>query len=272
MARMIFDSFILAIKGIAKMALQSRMSGRLKPQALQGERIIIMGNGPSLNDAIAHYGKELEKGPAMAVNFAANTPVFQQLRPEFYVMVDPHFFNGLASDANVRDLYRNLEAVSWPMSLIVPARWDVQLDNPNVRVLAINDVGVAGPRWLSDFALRYRWGMPRPRNVLIAAISAAIQLGFRQIDLVGADHSWLRTLDVDDQNRVVSVQPHFYADPASEKERQATVYSNVTLPQILESFQVAFAAYHQLQRYAVDHGIIIRNRTPRSMIDAFPRV
>lgn len=266
-----FDRALASCKSLLKIALQSRRKGRIKPQADPQGRIIILGNGPSLNDSLDAHRPILEAGPAMAVNFAANSPVFSELKPEFYIMVDPHFFAGRAHDPNVEALYQAFERVSWPITLIIPARQSVSIANPNVKVLHINDIGVEGASWLEDWALHTGRAMPRPRNVLIAAISAAIMLGFKQIDLVGADHSWLRTLDVDEQNRVVSIQPHFYKEAEGEKERQAAVYANVTLPQILDSFRIAFASYHQLQRHALRHNIQIRNCTPASMIDAFPR-
>lgn len=99
----------------------------------------------------------------------------------------------------------------------------------------------------------------------------AIKLGYNNIYITGADHSWTRTLSVDDNNRVVSVQPHFYKDNSQEKERVTAVYNNIKLHDIINSFYIAFRAYHYIREYASSHNINIYNSTPDSFIDAFHR-
>ena len=113
--------------------------------------------------------------------------------------------------------------------------------------------------------------MARPRNVLIVAIMVAMKMGYRTIYLTGADHSWTRTLEVDDDNTVVSIQPHFYKDNDEEHARVASVYKNIRLHQLLLSFHIAFKAYFTIARYAAHRGVEIYNSTPASFIDAFPR-
>ena len=96
-------------------------------------------------------------------------------------------------------------------------------------------------------------------------------MGYRQIYIIGADHSWIKTLDVNENNEVVSVQPHFYKDNDEENQRVTSVYRNVRLHEILMSFHVAFKAYHKIADYAASKGVSIYNSTPVSYIDAFPR-
>ena len=113
--------------------------------------------------------------------------------------------------------------------------------------------------------------MPRPRNVLIPAIMIAIKAGFKTIHLTGADHSWLRTIGVNDNNEVESIQPHFYADDKRELRRSAAEYRGYRLHDILQSFTVAFRSYHEIARFAAKEGVKIYNSTPGSFIDAFER-
>ena len=47
----------------------------------EGRGIVIMGNGPSLRQTIDTDSEWLLSHDLMAVNFAANTPDFRQLRP-----------------------------------------------------------------------------------------------------------------------------------------------------------------------------------------------
>jgi len=94
-----------------------------------------------------------------------------------------------------------------------------------------------------------------------------IRAGYDEIDIVGADHSWTRTLTVGDDNRVYSVQPHYY-----DKDRQPDVAPFAGhIDDILESFMIAFRSYHTVRRYADHIGVRITNATPGSFIDAFER-
>ena len=61
----------------------------------QQRGIVILGNGPSLNDTVASATDFLATHDLLAVNFAASTPLFNQLRPNYYLLADPHFFKAL---------------------------------------------------------------------------------------------------------------------------------------------------------------------------------
>lgn len=265
-----------SLKSLVKVAAQSRRASiSLSKAAVNGHPLIIMGNGPSLANAIAKNLDQLSESTTMALNFAANTDEFTRLRPNFYLMADPHFFEGRTSDPNVDRLFKRLNSeVDWEMRLYVPIGHTAQklgITNRYIRVENFNFVGAEGFRklewWLYDRGL----AMPRPRNVLIPAIMTAIKSGFKEIHLAGADHGWLSTLSVSDDNQVISIQPHFYKDNANEKKRVTSVYRNVKLHEILLSFHIAFKSYHKLEDYAKSRGYNIYNSTPGSFIDAFPR-
>lgn len=262
----------MSAKSLVKIALQSRHCGVAAERENADRKLIIMGNGPSLATAIAESPASLSTNPLLAVNFAANAPEFTRLRPEYYVMADPHFFTD-GVDPNVDRLYSNLNAVDWQMTLFIPAKAAVpaRLDNPNIKISRFNPVGVEGFSWLTDRAYSSGRGMPRPRNVLIPAIMIGIRLGFNEIYIAGADHTWTKTLSVNERNEVVSIQPHFYKDNDEEQQRVRTTYLNYPLHKIMESFTIAFRAYHQIEAFARRKGIAIYNSTPGSFIDAFRR-
>lgn len=265
-----------SLKSVAKMLLQSRCT-RPWPRrdASRGDAIVVMGNGPSLAQTIAEHGETLASMPTMAVNFAAIAPEFTRLRPGYYIMVDPLFF-APSDQPNMVRLRRALADVDWDMTLIVPRGKAAKLDptitaNPHIHPVSINAVGLEGWQWLTHWAYSHRLGMPRPRNVLIPAIMTAAWLGYDTIYVAGADHSWMRTIAVDDHNNVISVQPHFYKDDASEQKRVDTTYRGYRLHDIVHSFYVAFRSYHLLQAWARRRHIDIFNVTPGSYIDAFDR-
>ncbi len=236
--------------------------------------IVILGNGPSLNTTIDRSLDYLKSVDTMAVNFACLAPVFFEIRPRFYILADPLFFGD--SHPRIGDFRRLIGRVDWPMTLLVPRRFrhltgPITGDNRFLSVMTYNFVGLDGFGAFERFAYRRRLGMPRPRNVLIPAIMNAIALGYRTIYVAGADHSWMQTISIDDENHVISVQPHFYKDDSTEQRRVDTTYRGLRLHQVVESFAIAFKAYHAVRRYADARGVTVTNVTPGSFIDAFDR-
>ena len=237
--------------------------------------LIVMANGPSLNDTMLRSLDVLKSNDCMSVNFAPVSEAFFSIRPKYHVMADPLFF-AKEQPFNVVGLYDALSKVDWQLTLLVPCKYRRNLPenvttNPNISVRTFNFVGGEGYGWLESLLYRSKLAMPRPRNVLVPALMTGIWLGYKDIYVVGADHSWMQTICVDDDNNVISVQPHFYKDDEREQKRVDTTYRNYRLHQIVHSFYVAFRSYHTLQRFAQKVGVEIYNSTPGSFIDAFPR-
>ncbi|MDE5810858.1 MAG: hypothetical protein K2H61_00950 [Muribaculaceae bacterium] len=244
------------------------------PKVRPGSEIYILGNGPSLASALADHAPDLAAKTTMAVNFFANTEAFRVIKPDYYILADPHFFRSGREEPNVAALFEALGRVDWPMTLLVPFAAGRNLpvgQSDNLKIVRYNALRGEGFRWLTHPLFRANRAMPRPRNVMIPAIMTAIGMGFERIKLLGADHSWTATLSVNDRNEVVSVQPHFYKDSDRELSRQRTEQMHRPLHQLLESFAISFRAYHEIADYATSRGITIVNLTPGSFIDAFPR-
>lgn len=266
------SSLGLSVKTLARVALKSR---RISIPKADGCRVVILGNGPSLSKNLENDLEALQSATCLAVNFFANSPWFYLVKPRYYVLADPHFFANAATDQNVGALIENLQKTDWPMTLFIPASARntarrIFRDHP-IAIATFNFVRADGFHWLENLLWQHSAGMPRPRNVLIPSLMLAINMGYRQIILLGADHSWLSTLSVTDDNRVVSVQPHFYKADDREEKRISAVYDKLRLDQVLESMTIAFKAYHSVNRFAIQHGVSIINCTPGSMIDAFKR-
>lgn len=265
------DNLYATVKSVAKIALHSRCR-RNWPQKVRGGRIVVMGNGPSLNDTISHHLPLLTGNDTMAVNFAALSDRFFRLRPRYYVLADPHFFSD-SPDTTLGELRRRLACAGRDMTLFVPGNMyrRARRQYPSVRIATFNAVGAEGFAPFRRAVYRAGLGMPRPRNVLIPALMLAIALGYDEIVVVGADHSWMKTISVTDDNEVVSVQPHFYSDSGEESTRIRHEYRSYRLHQIIDSFAVAFRSYHHIANYAARRGVKIYNATAGSFIDAFER-
>lgn len=252
------------------------MSGRPTRRAAgKGGTVIVMGNGPSLRDAMEKDADVLRSFPKVAVNLSALTPDFRTLRPEYYILADIAFF-AKEKTGKVPALWETLASVDWPMTLFLPARArkmeEVSRLPANVTVKYYNLTPAEGFRCVMHPLYDSGLAMPRPRNVLIPSIMNCMREGFGRIVLIGADHNWSRTLWVTERNRVVSVQPHFYKDDDAELRRAEEIFSNVHIHDVYENYAIAFRSYFNVKDYADARGVEIINATPGSFIDAFPRL
>ena len=71
------SAFAQSLASLAKVALLSRRPS-VAVTAGKDEELVVLGNGPSLNDTVADHSDFLASRRLLAVNFAANTPLFRQ--------------------------------------------------------------------------------------------------------------------------------------------------------------------------------------------------
>ena len=264
-----------SILSLVKVALQSQWRVKLPRQS--GE-IVILANGPSLSQTLADHSDFIKARASLAVSFAARTEQFFAIKPSFYVLTDPMFFTA-RDEPKFAHLWQILTTgINWKMTLFLPSRFKKRVkDIPGLAgnkwldVAFYNVTPVEGFKWLENALFRANLGMPRPRNVLIPSIMLTLAMGFDTVYLAGADHSWTRTLSVDDQNRVVSIQPHFYKESEQEKRQGVAQHMRYPLHNMMWNFYVAFKSYFTIARYARHLGVSVFNVTPGSFIDAFPR-
>lgn len=264
-----------SMASLLKVAILSKRPSPKEPK--RDKAITIMGNGPSLKTAMHTRPELFTQNDLMAVNFAPNTPEFFTLRPSLLILADSHFFAMPSTDPNVGKLWENIARTDWPLTLWVPCTHTKTVakrlkHNGNIKIKSFNLTPVEGLRGLSEWLFDIGAGMPRPRNVLIPAIMTAMRSGYDRIYLTGADHSWSKTLWVDNLNRVISIQPHYYKDDSKELDRVASEYAGYHLHDIYTSLAIAFRSYHIIAPYARRKGVEIINASDGSFIDAFPRL
>ena len=187
------------------------MSRRPSPRSCEEKgTIIVMGNGPSLRDAMTDHRDVLMAYPRLAVNLSALAPEFRELRPDYYILADIAFFLK-EKTGKVPALWEALTSVDWPMTLFLPATArkmpEVRRLPTNITVKYYNLTPAEGWRWLMHPVYDLGLAMPRPRNVLIPSIMSSMREGFRRIVLIGADHNWSKTLWVTDRNCRVGAAP-----------------------------------------------------------------
>lgn len=240
------------------------------------DRIFIIGNGPSLNKDIAPFVENLKHEDVMMVNQALTHPLAFNLQPHYYVLMDPAYWGFYTQEEDVEgwiadcitSLNERFADVNWQMDILAPYHFyakrtqkSVAPANENIHIRTFNATELytffSLQRWLyiNGFAI------PSGINVLISALCCAIIMGYSKIYLLGADSNWHAQLDVDENNRVFSLEEHYYHD---EVER---VYTPYRLSFHMQCITEAFKAYDTLGMTFPQ----IYNLSSSSMIDAFPR-
>lgn len=267
-----------SVFSVIKIALKSRKCSPLPTDLKNPDELVILANGPSLNDTVARHSGFLADKTLLVVNFCATSPMFERLRPQLYLIADPLFW--IVDEKREKLFGALVEKTAWPMHLFIPARarvdkkWQAMIaTNPNIRPVIYNTTPVEGFRCFANFIYSHGLGMPRPHNVLIPSIAEALRMPFKKIYLAGADHSWLPEITVTDDNQVLMHQKHFYDRGTSKAETVKQENLNTAhLHTILYHMHVAFKSYFILRDYAERRNREIINITPGSFIDAFKRI
>jgi hypothetical protein len=145
-------------------------------------------------------------------------------------------------------------------------------ENKNIFLRKYNATPIEGFQGFCNFVFRKNLGVPRPHNVLIPSLIIGLNLPFKTIYVAGADHSWLSEISVDDDNRLLMNQKHFYDQNISKAETvKQRDFSEAHIHNTLYHMYVAFKSYFVIKSYAQSIDKKIFNITPKSFIDAFDR-
>jgi hypothetical protein len=280
----VFNSLQQAVKSLLSLLKVLVRSNLFLPKlsTSTSKKCFILGNGPSLKTALNLHSPELAKHTLLCVNNFPNTVYFTQLKPVYYLFVASGYYNpeSIKHEQDTRDaiLKALVENTSWPLTIFCPAaarknsKFCAYLrQNENLHLDFFNTTPIEGLDFVNKLFFKLGLGMPRPHNVLIPSIMIAINKGFKQINLLGADHSWLPLISVNDKNEALVNQQHFYKDKSESNGKMYKKGEPRSLHQILEKFMLSFRAYFVLKDFAASLGVKIYNCTPNSFIDAFER-
>lgn len=273
-------SFITLIRVI----ILSKPGLKLKGIQNTSKECAILMNGPSLNGSVQKHREFIQAKEMICANFFPLSSLYEEFRPSRYFIVAPELWYPEVDDifrSKSRELFTTLnEKTDWPLELFIPARasrysgWREMIENnPNIVINYINVTPIEGLKSIRHFFYNRKLGMPRPHNILIPSLMLSIYLNYRKVYIFGADHSWLPEISVDEDNRVLIRQKHFYDD--GEVKPRPMNYKGVRdrkLHEVLIKFVHAFSGYHEINDYAKSKGVEILNATQGSFIDAFKRI
>ena len=249
-------------------------------------KMIIIGNGPSLKQSIDKYKDEILSYDRIAVNFFASSDLFEILKPNIYLFADPAFFDMPENKKkSIEGLFDNLvRKTQWPMRVIIPlsARGALSLSriqkNGNIIIdyyfNCIQDVG--------ELTKYEAWDRnligPPAQNVLNVAVYLSLYWGYKETYLIGADSSFLEDLRVDQEtNELFTIDTHFYDNKSviCEKSlfnaKQGRIMPEWTLYGLIYAYGKMFEGYYELKKYADYKGLKVYNASEYSWINVFER-
>ena len=262
-------------------ALFSQIQGQwflndFRKSSNKNKKLYILGNGPSLSIVAEQFG-QFENIDYCVVNNSILTELFWELKPKVYVFTDKAFY--VSESENIKDVHSKILEINWPISICIPyhyPKWFAQhcQKNSYVKVYRYN-TSPWSPELKVFKSLRmyfYAHGLCAPNctNVIVAAIYSSILLGYKNIFLLGVEHSWMRDVRVNEKNEVVLIDRHYYG----EKERVWVDYDGnpIKITDLCESLSSTFHSYYDLEEFSKYIGDVkIINCTKGSYIDAFQR-
>lgn len=244
---------------------------------------MVLGNGPSLKKDLPEILVKKEQADYICVNSFPLTDPFRELKPGVIVLTDTAWwrFDPSEEDEKTRSrVYRTLNDIDWDMQLIVSNNSDfdfIKSQIHNTRITPVKMRAVSIQRPLNRHAFSYYdcgYFMPPITNVLVAAVFCAIKAEYCNIEIYGADFSYMQLIDVDQEtNHVVINEEHFYETrdreivpkDAGENSPPITMYEFLTVQAL------ALKSHELLAGYAKKKGIKIVNKSSYSLIDAYKR-
>lgn len=264
---------------VMKILFQSKF-GTNMPKATENA-CVVLANGPSLKTSLQEHPDFFRKHPLVVVNTFSITATYTELKPEYYVILDPFFWKG--STEVIKNTIRALEEkTTWDMVLLVPQHalktsifTDLQKKNPRIKVHRFNYTVYKGFESVGHWFYRKNLAMPQSHNVSIASLFLSVNMGFKEVFLVGADHTWHENLHVNQENILCTKDIHFYdnAPVTTYKPFLKEGRPNET-QKTYEFFWIwsrTFLGYFQVDAYAKYHHCKIWNASAVSFIDAFER-
>ena len=252
------NTFVSFIKVIIRLRTGSSL-----PQA-STNTCIVLGNGPSLKTSIEKHPEFFTKHSLVCVNSFSTTEEYSKLKPSYYVILDPGFWFGDGDIVN--STIEGLKTkTTWTVYLLIPPIakqskkfTDLAKQNSNIKITYFNYTVYKGFKGIGNWLYSHNLAMPQCQNVMVASLFLSVNIGFKQIYLFGADHTWHETLYVNDENIVCLKHLHFY--DGKEKPDYRPFYKGIHLKETFNMYEV-FTTFAK-----------IFNASEISFIDAFERV
>ncbi len=269
------------LASLVKVSLLSKRKNKI-PHS-EKKDCIILGNGPSLRESILKNPDFFNEKELFCVNNFASAEYFVKLKPRNYIIKDPIFWSNAIDQGSLNAIEDLKNNAYWPIRFFLPYEAksskilnSLPKENSNIQLIYYNHTVFKGFKTISHFFYKNGWAMPQSQNVLVASLYLALNMKFKEIYLAGADHNYLESLIVNDDNIICYKEFHFYTEKPAEMNYRI-FYKNLetkevfSMKEILITFSKVFAGYENIKQYADFMQSKIYNISETSFIDSFER-
>ena len=244
---------------------------------IQPKRLCLLGNGPTFNQIEEHL-EALKGFDFCAVNLSVNTDIFFRIKPKMFVIVDMIFWQQPEKEV-IKECWENIQKIDWDITICIPFNFPTSMKRTFEKNHFVKVRRYSNNVWQPELPMANRlkmwlykrgWVSPDGTNVSIGAIYASILNGYKEINLLGLEHSWMKDIKVNDKNEVVLINRHYYGDV--EHVWRDYEGNPIKLVDFLTSQLQTFTGHLSLRSFADYLGDVrIINRTKGSYIDAYER-
>ncbi len=245
--------------------------GRVKIVEEPDREVVILGNGPSLNDIDLTKLKNSDVDVVCVNYFPVKNEYFWELKPKYIALLDPFlFYNENPKNPERRkELFDALEKVDWEIHIICFLGNQLPLKNKNIiyEKITTNTIN-------SDYLTRFIDALYKKNFAILGAQNVTIGAGWffvtkkvRKIYYAGIDMSEFKGVFVDEKNNVYVDAVHSYGI-----ERVSVDYiKKGEFYKYFASNHKAFQQFYYLSEYAKRQNVKIINLSVNSYVDVFEK-
>lgn len=245
------------------------------------KRLAVLANGPSLKELLDDIksGLDISQWDFSCMNYFGEHELFTQVKPKYYCFADPMFFMKDNRYDKVQHLFKTLnEEVDWDMTLFIPSCFSKKmfmsfsgLANPHCKVESVRYIIYQGS-FLKHWLYKLNFAMPNIPTVAVLNVYSGINLGYTNIDLYGADMTFLDSLCVDENNRLCNKIKHFYDDEPQLKPITFGDGESISAGFYLKDVSGMFYGHYDVAEYSKYLGSHVINRSKASLLDCYDRL
>ena len=237
-----------------------RRTQRLKGSKV-GKQALVLANGPSVAKLDPAKISRLQRESGLevfAVNSFISSPMADIVKPDYYLLSDPAFFQPdkfpHLTDRLTRDMTRLAEAdipCFVPLERYNGVAFRQKYGYYDRGNLFLNNITITGPRsYISMTSYK--------------ALAAACFMGYSQIFICGFDNDYFLNVVIDEHNEMYYIDRHFYDKPGATPTRVRDTDAH-SMGELLYSHHFLFKDLEKFQQYP------IVNLSKDSLVDCFPK-
>lgn len=232
------------------------------------ERCFVIGNGPSLDLLDLNLLKNEDK---IMVNHFYKSEELLKLQPNYWMLADPLFW--IEEEIFLKPIVNVLETDLINTKLLIK---DESLEYLNMDITGNDNIhyyhmGMGNDYEDSVAKIDFTGKIPKfAQNVISTALMLSLDLGYKEIILLGCDHTWWNYSKEEIEGGVLP--PHIYSQDRVGRKFGAETFKKLGFSGTRESIERQKYEYLELNKNAENNNMKIYNATPGGYLDIFERI